>query len=180
VSHLRNLPHNLLCDSLSSVSTLSGESITRNTGEFAVELRRPRWSVFSTAAHAPPLQTHHRATVTYRYVTGVNNFADFIRFDSNSTSRHQRTRIRLHPASLRQNGDDQPVDFLSERRPEALFDSTFGGALVTGQRNVFQALDSITPLPSLLRLATGRLSSAISGSRRGRYDAEQILEYDRS
>jgi len=34
-------PHNLLWRFSKLVSTLSGESITRNTGEFAVELRPP-------------------------------------------------------------------------------------------------------------------------------------------
>ena len=43
-------------------------------------------------------------------------------------------------------GDDTPVDFLQWSIVQKhYFDPTFGGAIVPGQRNVFEALDSITP-----------------------------------
>ncbi len=80
---------------------------------------------------------------------------------------------------VKTNGD-QPVDFLTwSIIQKHYFDPTFGGALVQGQRNVFEALDSITgfafastprnwsPIISDLKLTPG-----------GRFDAEQILEYD--
>jgi len=78
------------------------------------------------------------------------------------------------------HGDDQPVDFLSWTLVQKhYFDSTFGGALVTGQRNVFQALDSITPFAFA---ATPRNWSPIVSDVKltpgGRYDAESIIEYD--
>jgi LPS-assembly protein len=72
------------------------------------------------------------------------------------------------------------VDFLSWRLVQKhYFDSTFGGALVTGQRNVFQALDSVTPFAFA---STPRNWSPIVSDVKltpgGPYDAESILEYD--
>jgi len=169
-------------DSLSSVTTLSGESITRNTGEFAVELRPPTLERFFDRPRTRHRYKHTIAPfVTYRYVTGVNNFADFIRFDSNSTlTDTNELEYGFTQHLYVKNGDDQPVDFLSWNVVQKhYFDPTFGGALVTGQRNVFQALDSITPFAFA---STPRNWSPIVSDLRltpgGRYDAEQILEYD--
>jgi LPS-assembly protein len=169
-------------DSLSSVSTLSGESITRNTGEFAVELRPPTLERFFDRPRARRRYKHTiEPTVTYRYVTGVNNFADFIRFDSNSTlTDTNELEYGFTQHLYVKNGDDQPVDFLSWSVVQKhYFDPTFGGALVAGQRNVFQALDSITPFAFA---STPRNWSPIVSDLRltpgGRFDAEEILEYD--
>jgi LPS-assembly protein len=169
-------------DSLSSVTTLSGESITRNTGEFAVELRPPTLERFFDR---PRTRHRYKHTVepflTYRYVTGVNDFADFIRFDSNVTlTDANEIEYGLTQHLYVKNDDVQPVDFLSwSLIQKHYFDSTFGSALVTGQRNVFQALDSITPFA--FASSPRNWSPIVSDFRLtpgGRYDAEQILEYD--
>lgn len=169
-------------DSLNSQSILTGQSITRNTGEFALELRPATLERFFDRP-----RTHHRYKhtiepfATYRYVTGVHDFADFIRFDSNATlTDTNELEYGVVQHLYVKSGEDQPVDFLSWRLVQKhYFDPTFGGALVPGQRNVFEALDSITafafastprnwsPIVSDLKLTPG-----------GRYDAEQILEYD--
>ena len=85
--------------------------------------------------------------ITYNYVTGVNDFANFIRFDSNATlTDTNQVEYGINQHLYLKEGDGQPVDFLSWKLvQDHYFDPTFGGALVTGQRNVFQALDSITP-----------------------------------
>ena len=169
-------------DSLSAVSTLSGESITRNTGEFAVELRPPTLERFFDRPRTRRRYKHTiEPSVTYRYATGVNNFADFIRFDSNSTlTDTNELEYGFTQYLYVKNGDDQPLDFLSWSIVQKhYFDPTFGGALVAGQRNVFQALDSITPFAFA---STARNWSPIVSDLRltpgGRYDAEEILEYD--
>ncbi len=169
-------------DSLDSQSTLTGQSITRNTGEFALELRPATLERFFDR---PRTHRRYKHTIeplaTYRYVTGVHDFADFIRFDSNATlTDTNEIEYGVVQHLYVKSGDEQPVDFLSWRIVQKhYFDSTFGGALVPGQRNVFEALDSITafafastprnwsPIVSDLKLTPG-----------GHYDAEQILEYD--
>jgi LPS-assembly protein len=169
-------------DSLNSNSVLTGESITRNTGEFALELRPATLERFFDRP-----KSHHRykhtiePLATYRYVTGVHNFPDFVRFDSDATiTDTNELEYGIVQHLYVKSGDDQPVDFLSWRLVQKhYFDSTFGGAIVPGQRNVFEALDSVTafafassprnwsPIVSDVKLTPG-----------GRYDAEQILEYD--
>jgi len=169
-------------DSFNTVGNVSGQSITRNTGEFQVDLSPPTLERFFDR----PLTRHrykHTITpvVTYSYVTGVNDFARFIRFDSDATltDTNQLEYGFVQHLYLKE-GDNQPVDFLSWKVvQDHYFDPTFGGALVTGQRNVFQALDSITPFAFA---ATPRNWSPIVSdvilTPGGKYDAESIIEYD--
>ncbi len=59
------------------------------------------------------------------------------------------------------------------------FDPTFGGAIVNGQRNVFQALDSISPFA--FAFGPRNWSPIVSDFKitpGGLYDLEQILQYD--
>lgn len=169
-------------DSQTPAGVLTGNGITRNTGEFAVEIRPATLERFFDRP-----KTHRRykhtiePSLTYRYVTGVNNFADFIRFDSNATlSNTSELEYGFTQRLFVKSGDRQPVDFLTWKVVQKhYFDTTFGDAIVPGQRNVFQSLDSITafafassprnwsPIVSDFKLTPG-----------GRYDAEQILEYD--
>ncbi|HUN60931.1 MAG TPA: hypothetical protein VMU53_03025 [Candidatus Sulfotelmatobacter sp.] len=169
-------------DSLNTAGSVSGQSITRNTGEFQVDLSPPTLERFFDR----PLTRHrykHTITplITYSYVTGVNDFERFIRFDSDATlTDTNQIEYGLVQHLYVKDGDNQPVDFLSWRVvQDHYFDPTFGGALVPGQRNVFQALDSITPFAFA---ATPRNWSPIVSdvllTPGGKYDAESIIEYD--
>ena len=169
-------------DSFNSAGDVSGQSITRNTGEFLVEFRPPTLERFFDRPGSRHRYKHTiEPVVSYFYVTGVNNFADFIRFDSNAIlTDTNEIQYGINQHLYVKHGDDQPVDFLSWTLVQKhYFDSTFGGALVTGQRNVFQALDSITPFAFA---ATPRNWSPIVSDVKltpgGRYDAESIIEYD--
>jgi len=169
-------------DSLDAAGADTGQSITRNTGEFAVEIRPPTLERFFDRP-----RTHHRykhtvePVVTYRYVAGVNDFSNFIRFDGNATlTNTNEVEYGINQHLYFKRDDDQPVDFLSWRLVQKhYFDPTFSGALVTGQRNVFQALDSLTPFAFA---STPRnwspIVSDIKLTPGGPYDAESIIEYD--
>jgi LPS-assembly protein len=86
--------------------------------------------------------------IVYRYVTGVNDFARFLRFDEDDT---------LTDTNEVEYGFTQRLFRRHEKRiatqelvtwhvaQKHFFDPTFGGALVPGQRNVFQTLDLFTP-----------------------------------
>ncbi len=169
-------------DSLGANGDVSGRSITRNTGEFQVELRPPTLERYFDRPGTRHRYKHTiEPVITYRYVTGVNNFADFIRFDSNATlTNTSEIEYGINQHLYVKEGDEQPVDFLSWKLVQKhYFDPTFGGALVPDQRNVFQALDSITPFAFA---ATPRNWSPIVSDVKltpgGRYDAESIIEYD--
>ena len=73
-------------DSFNAMDEVSGTGIARNTGEFEVDLRPPTLERFF---ERPLTKRRYKHTIepliTYRYVTGVNDFANFIRFDSNAT-----------------------------------------------------------------------------------------------
>jgi len=169
-------------DSLNSMSVLTGESITRNTGEFAVELRP---ATLERIYGSPRARRRYKHTVepftTYRYVTGVHDFADFIRFDSNATlTNTSEIEYGITQHLFVKSGEEEPVDFLTWNLVQKhYFDTTFGGALVPGQRNVFEALDSITPFAFA---STPRKWSPIISDLKftpgGRFDAEQIIDYD--
>jgi LPS-assembly protein len=169
-------------DSFNAAGIVSGNSILRNTGEFQVELRPPTLERYF---ERPGTRHRYKHTIepviTYSYVTGVNNFANFIRFDSNATlTDTNQVEYGINQHLYLKEGDDQPVDFLSWKLvQDHYFDPTFGGALVTGQRNVFQALDSITPFAFA---ATPRdwspIVSDVTLTPGGKYDAESIIEYD--
>lgn len=169
-------------DSFNAAGDVSGQSITRNTGEFLVELRPPTLERFFDRPASRHRYKHTiEPVISYFYVTGVNNFADFIRFDSDATlTNTNEIQYGINQHLYVKHGDDQPVDFLSWTLVQKhYFDSTFGGALVTGQRNVFQALDSITPFAFA---ATPRnwspIVSDVTLTPGGPYDAESIIEYD--
>jgi len=174
-------------DSLNSAGLVSGSSITRQTGEFTVDLRPPAFGRFFDRASLKKDKARQRykhtiePSFTYRYVTGVNNFADFIRFDSNATiTDTNEIQYGFTQRLFLKEGDDQPRELLSWAIfQKHYFDPTFGGAIVNGQRNVFQALNSATPFAFAFGPRNwSPIVSDIKLTPGGRFDGEQILQYD--
>jgi len=171
-------------DSLNSAGFLSGTPIFRDTGEFAVELRPPSFErFFGTKKNNVRRRYKHsiEPAITYRYVTGVNNFASFIRFDSDATlTDTSEVEYGFTQRLYRKDNGEQPEELISWRIAQKhYFDPTFGGAIVNGQRNVFQALDSISPFA--FAFGPRNWSPIISDFKvtpGGPYDLEQILQYD--
>lgn len=169
-------------ESLDSTSALSEQSITRNTGELTLEVRPPALErIFSRDGSDTKWKHTIEPEIAYRYVTGVNGFGRFIRFDEDSTlTDTNEVEYSVTQRLFRKVGDGGVEELLSWRVVQKrYFDTTFGGAIVPGQRNVFQALNSITPFA----FADGprNVSPVISDVKitpGGTYDAEQILEYD--
>lgn len=168
--------------SLDATGNLSEQSVTRNDGEFTLELRPPVLERYFRRAKSKRKYKHTiEPEVTYRYVSGINDFERFIRFDSDATlSNTNEVEYGFAQRLYVKSGDDQPLEFLSWSVVQKhYFDPTFGGAIVDGERNVLQPLNSITPFA----FATGpRNSSPIVSDLKvtpgGRYDAEQLVEYD--
>jgi LPS-assembly protein len=174
-------------DSLNSAGDVSGESITRNTGEFTVELRPPTLERYfdRTSLDKSKARKRYKHTIepviTYRYVTGVNNFADFIRFDSDATlTDTNEIEYGFTQRFFSKTGDDQPQELISwSILQKHYFDPTFGGAIVNGQRNVFQALNTISPFAFAFGPRNwSPILSDFKVTPGGRYDFEQILQYD--
>jgi LPS-assembly protein len=174
-------------DSYNVAGQLSGQSITRNTGEFSIELRPPTLERFfeRTSANKNKPRKRYKHTIepviNYRYVAGVDNFAEFIRFDSDATlANTNEVEYGLTQRLFAKTGDDQPQELISwSILQKHYFDPTFGGAILAGQRNVLQPLDSISPFA--FAFGSRNWSPIISDFKitpGGLYDLEQILQYD--
>jgi LPS-assembly protein len=173
--------------SYNSAGLPTSDSIHRDTGEFTVELRPPTLERFFDRTSLKKNKSRRRykhtiePAVTYRYVTGVNNFADFIQFDSDSTlTDTNEVEYGVTQRLFRKDGEDQPQELISWRVVHKhYFDPTFGGAITDGQRNVFQATDSITPFA--FAFGPRNWSPIVSDFKvtpGGPYDFEQILQYN--
>jgi LPS-assembly protein len=118
----------------------------RTTEEVSVDLRPPTlervWGGSDT-------KWKHviEPDIVYRYVTGVDDFQRFIRFDENETlTNTNELEYGITQRLYRRSGTGEAEELVSWRLVQKyFFDPTFGGALVAGQRNVFQTLDSLTP-----------------------------------
>jgi LPS-assembly protein len=174
-------------DSYNSTGLVSAASISRNTGELTVELRPPAFERFfdRTSLKKDKSRRRYKHTIepalTYRYVTGANHFADFIHFDSDATlTNTSEVEYGFAQRLFRKDGDGQPQELISWRIVQKhYFDPTFGGAIVSGQRDVFQAFDSISPFA--FAFGPRNWSPIISDFKitpGGPYDVEQILQYD--
>jgi LPS-assembly protein len=119
--------------------------------------------------------------IQYNYVGDVGPFGRFILFDEDETLTdtndfvYSITQRLFHRAA-----DAQAKDLVTWKIAQAYyFDPTFGGALVPGTRNVFQALDSITPFAFADQPRRfSPINSDLILSPGGRYDAEVRLDYD--
>lgn len=173
--------------SLDPTGAVSPNSILRNTGEFTVNLHPPTFERFFDRPASKKNKTQRRykhtiePDITYRYVTGVNNFADFIRFDSDATlTDTNEIQYGFTQRLFLKEDDGQPLELVSwSIFQKHYFDPTFGGAIVNGQRNVFEAFDSISPFA--FAFGPRNWSPIVSDIRitpGGPYDLEQILQYD--
>ena len=157
-----------------------GPAFLRTTEEFSLDLRPPS---FARVWERSASKWKHdiEPDVVYRYVNGVNDFGRFIRFDEDETlTDTNEIEYSLTQRLYRRNGDDDAEELVSWRVAQKyFFDPTFGGALVPGQRNVFQTLDALTPFA--FADAARRFSPVISDLRitpGGRYDAQFRVDYD--
>lgn len=174
-------------DSYNAAGLPTSQSITRNTGELTVDLRLPTLERFFDRDPMNKTKSHKRykhtiePTLAYHYVTGVNDYQDFIRFNSDATlTDTNEVEYGLTQRLFSKTGDDQPQELVTwSILQKHYFDPTFGGAIVDGQRNVFDAVDSISPFA--FAFGPRNWSPIISDFKvtpGGPYDFEQILQYD--
>ncbi len=157
-----------------------GQSILRTTGELTMDLRLPSFQrVYQF--HGTKWKHSIEPDIVYRYVTGVNDFGNIIRFDDDDTlTDTNELEYGVTNRLFRRDADGNAQEFITWRVVQKyFFDPTFGGAIVNGQPNVIQAFDSISPF----FVATGPVSysplvSDFSITPGGAYDGELRLEYD--
>jgi LPS-assembly protein len=152
----------------------------RTTGELNIDLRPPALErVWETGSgkwkHTIEPQ------IEYNYVQGVGAFSRFILFDEDETLTDTNDVVYSVTQRLfHRSGDAQAADLVTWKVAQAYyFDPTFGGALTPGTRNVFQALDSITPFAFADEPRRfSPINSDLVVTPGGKYDAEIRLDLD--
>jgi LPS-assembly protein len=157
-------------DSRRMTAGVSGENLVRTARDLEVDVGLPRLArVFAAPSWMRAGdQVKHviEARARYRYVTGVNEFRQTLRFDDvDLLSNTHETEFSLTNRLLRRNGVGGVEDVITwQLWYKRYFDPTFGGALAPGQRNVVESSTLLTgyaflngrrnqsPVVSLLRV----------------------------
>lgn len=155
------------------------QPFVRTTAEFSLDVRPPAlersWSDGNT-------QWKHtiEPEFAYHYVNGVNDFSRYLLFDEDDTLTDTNdVEYGVTQRLFRRTNNDAEELVSWDVRQKYYIDPTFGGALVPGQRNVFQALDSLTPFAFADSLH--RFSPIISDLRvepGGHFDTEVRVDFD--
>ena len=163
-----------------SGGTLVNNSLLRTTGELNVDIRPPTLERVWQAKNGKWKHTID-TRVEYNYVQGVNHFDRIVLFDEDETLTDTNDFVYTITQRLfHRSGDAQANDLATWRLSQAYYiDPTFGGALTPGTRNVFQALDSITPFAFADEPRRfSPINSDLIVSPGGIYDAEFRFDYD--
>jgi LPS-assembly protein len=159
---------------------LVDRNLRRTTGELNIDLRPPTLERVWESKRGKWKHTID-PEIEYNYVNGVNQFGRFILFDEDETLTDTNDFVySITQRLFHRTGDAQANDLVTWKIAQAYyFDPTFGGALVPGTRNVFQALDSITPFAFADEPRRfSPITSDLVISPGGKYDAEVRLDYD--
>jgi LPS-assembly protein len=158
------------------------DPIRRVTEEVSVDFRLPSLErIFERPQH----RYKHviEPEVSYRYVNGVRDFEETLRFDDRDivTDTHEVEYALTQRLFLRERQGEAPArEVVSLRVSQKYFlDPDFRGALTPGARNVFAALSSLTPFA----FADGRrrfspIASAVKVTPGERYDTDFRFDYD--
>jgi LPS-assembly protein len=125
-----------------------GTNIVRSTRDFSLDIVLPSLArVFNKkTVFGDKLKHVIEPRATYRYVTGIGeDYVRFIRFDENDiNSNTNELLLGLTNRIYAKRGDTVDEIFTWELFQKRYFDPTFGGAVVTGQRNLFTATADIS------------------------------------
>lgn len=162
--------------------TVVGDSLRRTTAELTTDIRLPALSrVWQGDAKAPSWKHTIEPRLVYRFVDGVENFGRFIRFDETDTlTDTNEMEYSLTQRLFVRDPGKNAEEFVRLRVVQKYyFDPTFGGAVVAGQRNVFQALQSVSAFAyadGARRFSPGVMDLRVQPG--SRYDAQFRVDYD--
>lgn len=157
-----------------------GEGFFRNTEEFSLDIRPPSFDRIWGDGDTRWKHTIE-PDIQYSYVTGVNDFGRIIRFDEDETlTDTNEVEYGVTQRLYRKTDDGDAEELIAwQLAQKYFFDPTFGGALVPGQRNVFQTLVDLTPFA--FADEARRFSPIVSDltiEPGKRWDTQFILNYD--
>jgi LPS-assembly protein len=127
---------------------VQNSDITRSAHDFTLDIALPSLArVFNKKTFLGDKLKHViEPRVTYKYLTGIGtDFDRFIRFDENDLlANTNELTLSLTNRIYAKRGDSVQEIFTWELMQKRYFDPTFGGALLAGQRNVFEATADVT------------------------------------
>ena len=127
---------------------VSGQDFLRSAREVRVELLAPALErIFKSPKWLGGEKVKHviEPRVEYRFVDGINDFSRIIRFDENDLlANTNQVTLSIANRLFVKNKDGNVNEVLTwEIAQSHYFDPTFGGAVVAGQRNVFQSTEEL-------------------------------------
>lgn len=130
------------------INQLVGTNIVRSAREFNLDLIFPSFArVFNKkTVFGDKLKHVIEPRATYHYVTGIgDDFNQVIRFDEmDLLSNTNELELSLANRIYAKRGDTVQEIFTWELMQKRYFDPTFGGALTSGERNVFASTADIS------------------------------------
>jgi LPS-assembly protein len=127
---------------------VTGTNIVSSAREFGLDLVFPSLArVFDKkTVFGDRLKHVIEPRVAYRYVTGVgDSFHQFIRFDENDLlTNTNEVLLSIANRIYAKRGDSVDEIFTWEVMQKRYFDTTFGGALISGQRSIFASAADLT------------------------------------
>lgn len=128
-------------DSRKRDGRIVGENLVRSARDLRVDVGLPSLSrVFGEVKHVI------EARAKYRYVTGINDFRQTLRFDElDLMSNTHEVEYSLTNRLLKRNASGGVDDVITwQLWYKRYFDPTFGGAVLAGQRNVVESSNALT------------------------------------
>ena len=126
----------------------TGQNILRNSRDLTVDVMLPSLQRIFDAPSWMGDKVKHiiEPRVTYKYTSGIDNFANVIRFDDTDLlSNTNQVEFSLTNRLLAKEKNGTVTDFVTwQVWYDRYFDPTFGGALVPGIRNVLQSSLDLT------------------------------------
>lgn len=169
-------------DSRLAEGDVRGDNLTRRSQEFGLEILPPSLSrVFDRKGlWGDKLKHVIEPRLAYRHVTGIHNFNDAIRFDTTELlSNTSEAEFTLTNRFFGKRGDHVEEVLSWELRHKRFFDPDFGGAVISGRRNV---IDSSIDFSTFTFLNQPRRYSPIASTLRvspvTRYGIQWRADYD--
>lgn len=160
---------------------VSEQNISRTTGEFSTQIQTPALERVWGDSERTRWKHTVEPEITYNYVTGVDNFSRFLRFDQDDTlTNTNEVEYGIIQRLFRRPKTGSAGQFIYWRVAQKYFaDPTFGGAVVAGQRNTFATTTLFTPFAFLD--GPRRFSPIVSDLKvtpGGKYDIGLIADFD--
>jgi LPS-assembly protein len=162
---------------------VTGDNLNRFSKEFRADLILPTLERTFNAPRWIGTKLKHtiEPRASFRAVSGVDDFSSIIRFDEMEIlSNTSEVEVSLANRLWAKNRNGEVWDWMSlEVRQRRFFDQTFGNALVSGQRNVFQTSSDLTGYAFIDRpRGYSPIISALRAQPRPSFGVEWRADYD--